>query len=200
VAVGYEKAWDWKVSLREELSISHLPFLSSRPVYQSSTSLLFTTNPSVIYLSCPQDLSISHLPPFSSRPVHQFISLTLKACPSVIYLPPLFLRPAHQSSTSLLLRPAHQFISLKFALTTPAGDCDYWVHLRRDPSRRPAGNLLDVLDRRLQAGRGVDFRGHHGQQERVGIRVLEIHHALDHQERLHPAHHDQYESDPPLLL
>ena len=63
-------------------------------------------------------------------------------------------------------------------LTKP-GDCDHRLHMRRYPSRRTAGNLINICHRFIQARVGLHLRSDHGQQECLGLRLLQVHHAVD---------------------
>ena len=75
----------------------------------------------------------------------------------------------------------------------PAGHCDNRLHLRRDPSRRPTRDRLDLRRRLVQARRGRHLRRHHHQQERVGLWLQQVHHPLDHRVWVYPSHHDQHD-------
>ena len=75
----------------------------------------------------------------------------------------------------------------------------YRLYLRRDPSCGHPGHRLHLRGRQLQAGRGLHLRRHHGQQERLGLRLQQVHHALEHRRRLRPAHHAQHVSYLPLV-
>jgi hypothetical protein len=85
-------------------------------------------------------------------------------------------------------------------LTSGTGDRHHRLHLCWDSGRSSPVNLLNLLHRFLQTRRRLNFRCHHGQQERLGLRILEVHHPMDHQERLHTSHHDEHELDHPLVF
>lgn len=72
--------------------------------------------------------------------------------------------------------------------------------MRRNPGGSAPLHNFHLLSRLVQASRRIHLRSHHGQQECLGVRVLEIHHAVDYPERLHPANHDQHELNYSVVL
>jgi hypothetical protein len=71
--------------------------------------------------------------------------------------------------------------------------------LRWNSSRSLTLYFIDLLDRLLQTGGRINFRRHHREQERMGVRILEVHHSMDHQERIHSPDYDEHEFDSLLL-
>ncbi len=54
------------------------------------------------------------------------------------------------------------------------------LHLRGHPSRGLTRHYIHLRRRQLQASCRQHLRGDYGQQERLGIWLQQIHHALDH--------------------
>lgn len=78
---------------------------------------------------------------------------------------------------------------------TVSDHCHHWIHGGRHPGRRPPCHLEYLCGRQLQARGRFDLRLHHRQQESLGIWLQQIHHALDHGERVYPADHAEHVSD-----
>ena len=62
---------------------------------------------------------------------------------------------------------------------------------RRHASRLHPLHRLNLRRRLVQAGRRPPLRRHHRKQERLGLRLLQIHHPLGGKIRIYPAHHDK---------
>jgi hypothetical protein len=92
----------------------------------------------------------------------------------------------------------HPSSMLRETLTrTPlrTGHRNHRLHLRRHPSSRPPFHRQHLRRRLVQARQRQHLRFHHCQQEHLGLRLLQVHHALDHPFRLRSAHHDEHEFD-----
>ena len=72
-----------------------------------------------------------------------------------------------------------------------AGDCDHRIHSCRYSGRCASCHRLHLRRRFVQAGRRITLRRRHCHQERLGLRILRVHHPMDHQIGLYPAHHDE---------
>lgn len=64
----------------------------------------------------------------------------------------------------------------------------------RSPSRSHSRNRVHLRRRLVQARRGPPLRRHHGQQERMGLRLLQVHHAVGDEVGLHSSNHDEWKS------
>nr|POE63108.1 putative mfs-type transporter [Quercus suber] len=66
------------------------------------------------------------------------------------------------------------------------------LRLRRHPSLGTSSDRDDLLGRLLQTRRRLPHGRHHRQQERLGLRLRRVHHALGRAGRLRAPHHDQH--------
>jgi hypothetical protein len=66
------------------------------------------------------------------------------------------------------------------------------LYLRWHRSRRPSRNRLHLRHRLVQARRRRDLRHHHRQQKCLGLRLQQVHYAVDYFVGLYPADHDEY--------
>jgi hypothetical protein len=80
-------------------------------------------------------------------------------------------------------------------LIPPVGHRDNRVHMRRHPSRRHTRHRVHIQRRQLQARRGQRLRGYHNQQEPMGLRLQQVHHAVDHQCQLCTADYAEHVVD-----
>lgn len=69
------------------------------------------------------------------------------------------------------------------------------IHMCRHPSRCSSSHHLNIRCGLIQAGRWIHLRQYYSQQECLGLRLLEVHYAMDGEEWLCKAHHDEHDSD-----
>lgn len=84
-----------------------------------------------------------------------------------------------------------------WTLTDPeciTGNRHYRIHGSRHPGGHHPRHRQHVRRRQLQARRGVHLRRHHRQQEPLGVRVQQVHHALDQAGRVRAPDHDEHAS------
>ncbi len=80
------------------------------------------------------------------------------------------------------------------------GNCYYWIYLRWYSSRSHPRNRFNLRHWFVQTRRWPHLRGYHHQQESLGIRFQQVHHAMDHLRRLYPSHHVEHEPHNTLVL
>ena len=73
------------------------------------------------------------------------------------------------------------------------GHCHNRLYMRRYPDCCPARNCIYLCRRFLQTRVGLHICQHHRQQKRLGLRVLQVHYAMDHKGWIYSADHDEYE-------
>jgi hypothetical protein len=85
-------------------------------------------------------------------------------------------------------------------ILTRTADRYHRIHLRRHPSCRHTCYRIDLRHRQLQARCWLYLCCYYREQERVGLRFQQVHHAVVSQEWFRASHHAEHVTHLPMVF